>query len=83
LKQNASAVVAEVVAGEPVTITDRGRPVAEMIPLAVSRIESLVASGRARRARRLLRELPPPARRRRSRAPLSEELERMRQAERY
>ena len=35
LKQNASAVVAEAAAGETITITDRGRPVAQVVPLPV------------------------------------------------
>ncbi len=83
MKQNASAVVAEAAAGESVTITDRGRPVAQMVPLASSRIEALIASDRARPARRPLAELPAPARRRRGRSPLSEELAAMRQAERH
>ena len=60
LKQNASAVVAEAVAGEPVVITDRGRPVAQLSPLPETRLASLVASGRARLARRSLRDLPEP-----------------------
>jgi len=83
LKQNASAVVAAAAAGESVTITDRGRPVAQMVPLASSRIEALIAAERARPARRRLRDLPPPARRRPGRSSLSEELERMRRDERY
>jgi len=83
LKQNASAVVAEAAAGELVTITDRGRPVAQMVPLASSRVEALIASGRARAALRPLGELPAPPRRRRDRSPLSEVLAEMRQAERY
>ena len=37
LKQNASAVVAEAAAGATVTITDRGRPVAQLTPLPSSR----------------------------------------------
>ena len=83
LKQNASAVVRRVAAGEPVTITDRGRPVARMMPLSSSRIEDLIASGRARPALRPLTELPPPARPRRDRPEPSEVLEEMRAAERY
>ena len=83
LKQNASAVVAEAAGGEMVTITDRGRPVARMVPLTSTRIEALLSSDRARPARRLLAELPAPARRRRGRSPLSEVLAQMRQAERY
>lgn len=61
LKQNASAVVAQATAGDPVTLTDRGRPVAQLIPLPASRLQQLVASGRARPARRRLQDLPAPA----------------------
>ena len=83
LKQNASAVVKKVAAGEPVTITHHGRPVALMVPLPASRIEQLVASGMAVAALRPLSDLPPPVRPGRgSRAP-SEVLEEMRDAERY
>ncbi|WP_420637866.1 type II toxin-antitoxin system Phd/YefM family antitoxin [Candidatus Poriferisocius sp.] len=60
LKQNASAVVAEAAAGETVTITDRGRPVAQMTPLRKSRLEALVEAGRARPPRREATELPIP-----------------------
>ncbi|MDQ3499375.1 MAG: type II toxin-antitoxin system prevent-host-death family antitoxin [Actinomycetota bacterium] len=83
LKQNASAVVAKAAAGELVTITDRGRPVAQMIPLPSSRIEALIAAERARPARRRLADLPAPVPRRKGRSALSEELKRMRQTERY
>jgi prevent-host-death family protein len=83
LKQNASAVVAEAAAGECVTITVRGRPVAQIVPLASSRIEALIAADRARPARRRLSELPAPARRRRGRPTLSQALAAMREAEQY
>ena len=61
LKQNASAVVARAASGESVTITDRGRPVAQLIPLGASQLERLVAAGRARPARRALINCPAPA----------------------
>jgi prevent-host-death family protein len=83
LKQNASAVVAEVARGELVTITDRGRPVAQLVPVPSSRIEALIAAERARPAVRDLCELPPPARRLKGRPILSEDLEEMRRTERY
>lgn len=83
LKQNASAVVAEAAAGELVTITDRGRPVAQMVPVSTSRVEALISAERARAALRRISDLPAPARRQRSRPTLSEELHEMRQAERY
>lgn len=60
LKQNASAVVAEAAAGETVTITDRGRPVAQMTPIPSSRVRGLIDAGRARPARRCITDLPPP-----------------------
>ena len=60
LKQNASAVVAQAEAGETVTITDRGRPVAQLTPIPTSRLTALTHAGRARPPRRHLGELPPP-----------------------
>ena len=77
LKQNASAVVAEAAAGETITVTDRGRPVAQLMPISTSRLDALEASGRARRARRDLVQLqgPEPG------PELSAELAEMRDAE--
>ena len=83
LKQNASAVVAEAAAGEVVTITDRGRPVAQLIPVPHDRVASLVAAGRARPARRSLAELGAPAKRRRGAKSLSSILQEMRDSDRY
>ena len=79
LKQNASAVVAQAAAGETITITDRGRPVAQLTPLPASRLDVLVEAGLARPPRRPLRDLPMPA----PGAPLSAVLEAMRADERY
>ena len=83
LKQNASAVVAEAAAGGEVTITDRGRPVAQLVPIAASRLDALVAAGRARPAKSSLSTLPAPPRRQHGRPALSETLAEMRNAERY
>ncbi len=60
LKQNASAVVADAAAGETVTITDRGRPIAQMTAIPTSRLRGLIEAGRARPARRQLAELAAP-----------------------
>jgi prevent-host-death family protein len=79
LKQNASAVVARAAAGETVTITDRGRPVAQITPLPSSRLEQLAAAGRVREPRRRLADLPSPE----PGPSLSDELRAMRDAERY
>lgn len=62
LKQNASAVVAQAVAGETVTVTDRGRPVAQLTPIPSSTLQRLVDAGSARLPRRDISELPAPAR---------------------
>ena len=82
LKQNASQVIATVVAGQTVTITDRGRPVAQMSPLGSGRLAALHDSGRTRPPRRDLRELAPPVDLD-SRKALSAELAAMRDDERY
>lgn len=83
LKQNASAVVADAAAGRDVTITDRGRPVARLVPLSRGRLDALVAAGRARPPKRSLADLPAPARRRPGGPRLAEVLAEARDAERY
>lgn len=60
LKQNASAVVAEAAAGAPVTITDRGRPVAQLIPIRATALQRVIEAGRARPARHSFADLPLP-----------------------
>jgi len=79
LKQNASAVVADVVAGEIVTITDRGRPVAQITPIAASPLQRMLANGTARPPRRHLTSLGDPP----EGPPLTPVLAEMRDAERY
>lgn len=59
LQQHAYAMVAEVVQGETVTITDRGRPVAQLSPLPASRFDQMLAAGVIRPASRRLQDLPP------------------------
>jgi prevent-host-death family protein len=79
LKQNASAVVAEAAAGHVLVVTDRGRPVAQLIPLPTSRIDGLVASGKARHASRPFGDLSDPE----PGTSLTEQLLRDREAERF
>ena len=79
LKQNASAVVAEAASGETVTITDRGRPIAQMTAIPASRLLALIEAGLARRARRNIVDLPAPSEGPNVSAALSE----MRDIERY
>ena len=48
LRQNASAVLRRVAAGEVIEVTDRGRAVARIVPMhEASRLGQLVAEGRA------------------------------------
>ncbi|MEM7092028.1 MAG: type II toxin-antitoxin system prevent-host-death family antitoxin [Actinomycetota bacterium] len=79
LKQNASAVVAEAAAGETVTITDRGRPVARMTAIPASPLQAMIDEGTARPARRSLDDLPAPE----SGPSLSATLQAMRDEERW
>lgn len=79
LKQNASAVVAQVAAGETLTVTVRGTPVARLVPLATSPLQRMIDAGLARPARCSLSTLPAP----KPGPPLSVVLEQMREDERY
>lgn len=83
LRQNLSVYLDRVKAGEPLTVAERGQPVAMLVPLApaASTVERLIASGRATRPTRTLAELGPP------RGPISTKwsdlLRAMRDEERY
>lgn len=79
LKQNASAVVARVAAGETVTITDRRRAVAQLAPLSEGRVAQLVATGRARAPKHSLATLDAPS----VEGELASTLRQMRDDERY
>jgi prevent-host-death family protein len=83
LKQNASAVVAEVVAGDSLTITDRGRPVARIVPIKQSTLDSLIEVGLARPALASRALLDKPLKRRPGEVGLSEVLLQNRREERY
>jgi antitoxin (DNA-binding transcriptional repressor) of toxin-antitoxin stability system len=79
LKQNASAVVADAVAGATVTITDRGRAVAQLTAIPASRLQQLITSGKARPPRRDISDLPAPE----AGPSVTAELAAMRDSERY
>lgn len=83
LKQNASQVVARAAAGEVVTITDRGRPVAQLVPVPEGRVGAFVAAGRARPAKGSLAALGAPPEVLQGQPLLSEVVSTMRDAERY
>lgn len=50
LRQQASAVLRRVVAGEVIEITDHGHPIARIVPLRHSVLDQLVLEGRASEA---------------------------------
>ena len=60
LKQNASEVVRRAAAGDVITITDRGTPVAQIVPLRASRLEEMRNAGLVRRATTAAADLPLP-----------------------
>jgi prevent-host-death family protein len=61
LRQHASRYLRSVESGETIEVTDRGRPVARIVPLSRSgRIEDLVASGRLAPATGDALDLGPP-----------------------
>ena len=63
LQQHASEVVRRAAAGEIVEVTDRGRPVARLVPIRSSTLEALIEAGAARPARVGLSSLAPPVKR--------------------
>lgn len=79
LKQNASAVVARAASGELITVTDRGRRVAQLSAIARTPLQRMTDAGQARPARRDFQELTAPD----AGPQLSDELQRMRADERY
>jgi prevent-host-death family protein len=83
LKQNASAVIADVVAGEVVTVTSRGRPVAQISPLAKDTVRGLIDSGQARAAKHPLSDLTPTPALPAGTRQLSDVLRELRDDERY
>jgi prevent-host-death family protein len=84
LRQNASVYLREVEAGESIEVTDRGRPVALLVPPPKpDPIEEMLATGRIREATGRLEDLGPPLPLPPGRRPPSEVLEEMRAEERY
>jgi prevent-host-death family protein len=83
LRQNASRWLKRVAAGESFEVTDRGRPIALLVPIpGADGLDALVAAGRARRGDGHLRELGPPLPLPAGASPPSEVLERLRADER-
>lgn len=83
LRQEASKHLRDVERGETIEVTDRGRPIARIVPIRpMGVIESLIASGRMTPARGNLADLGPPLPRIPGVPSASEELARMREHER-
>jgi prevent-host-death family protein len=83
LRQQASAWLRRVAAGESFEVTDRGVPVALLVPVPdQGGLDALLAAGRARPGRGGLTGLGPPLPRRRGAPRPSEALERLRADER-
>ena len=82
LRQNASAVLRRVVAGEVVDVTDHGHPIARIVPLRHRTLDQLVLEGRATPATAdlldVMEQMRMPVRARRGRPGLSETLTAMR-----
>ncbi len=83
LKQNASEVVRQAAAGDVITITDRGTPVAQIVPLRTSRLEEMRNAGLVRRATSAATDLAFPTVEITDGPSLSETLRTMRDDERY
>lgn len=83
LRQNASRYLRLVEAGETVQVTDRGRPVALLVPPPVEAgYRQLVDAGRIRQGRGRISDLGPALPSQPGRTPLSEVLEELRRDER-
>jgi prevent-host-death family protein len=83
LRQHASRWLKRVAAGESFEVTERGRPVALLVPVpAEEGLDALVKAGRARPGRGRLSDLGPPAKLRPGATPPSQVLEQLRADER-
>lgn len=58
LRQNASKYLKRVEAGETIEVSDRGRPVARIVPIGLTGWDRLVAEGRVRHGEGDPRQLP-------------------------
>jgi prevent-host-death family protein len=82
LRQNASVWLRRVAEGESFEVTDRGRPVARLVPVRPQGVQALIDAGLATPARGHISELDPPLPREPGTPLLSEILEQLRADER-
>lgn len=78
LQRDARAIIAEVMGGDIVSITQGGRAVAQLVPIKLEQSAGFLRAGQARPPRRRLSDLGNPPRRRRGVQSLSEVLEQQR-----
>ncbi|MGI8876782.1 MAG: type II toxin-antitoxin system Phd/YefM family antitoxin [Egibacteraceae bacterium] len=86
LRQHASRYLRLAEGGETIQITDRGRPLAQLVPVPpkdIDVLDRLEREGRLIRAKRGLADLGPPLPARPGQEPLNETLARMRRDERW
>lgn len=85
LRQNLSVYLRRVKNGETLEVTERGVPVARLVPASTGStiLDRLIAEGKVRPATGDLRDLPPPEPLPPGSKPLSEILQEMRDAERF
>lgn len=81
LRQNLSVYLKRVKGGECLQVTERGRPVAQLMPLppGQSWLEGMIAAGLATRAKGNLADLGPPPKRPEGAPPLSQYLAELRE----
>ena len=60
LRQQASAILKRVVAGEAIVVTEHGHPIARIVPLRPSPLEQLMMEGRATDSGPSMRSTLPP-----------------------
>jgi prevent-host-death family protein len=82
LRQNASAYIERVEAGETIEVTNRGRVVARLVPPVLSGIERLEREGKITKAKGNFLDMPPPLPLRPGETPPSEILAQLRKDER-
>ncbi len=83
LKQNASAVLRRVAAGESLIVTDRGRPVARLSPVKKGPLQELIDAGLVTMPTGRLSGGPPPVPPRPGQMTAGEALARDREQQRY
>jgi prevent-host-death family protein len=85
LRQNLSVYLRRVKRGESLEVTERGNPVARLVPLSTGDawLDRMVAEGRVRPGRGSIDDLPPPVKLPPGAKPLSQILQKMRDSERF